>query len=131
MIQKNYELPEQQGTNHVILKMMDTTPYQSTQAYIDASPIYQIKKATNNPMFKSIFFVIWGEKDEIVSPAEVINFIKVLKEYNVNTESFSVPDQGNFWLCVDKIRGSCSIDEYPNTIVSPEILKFLKAELTY
>lgn len=128
---KIHEHAEKTRTDKIILKFMGTDPYIAPKLYREASPIYLVDRAAENPMFNTQFLVIWGETDEIAIPDDHSKpFVEALQGAGIRVKTLSIPNRGHFWFTFEPGRiDADGLYNYPNTLVTPHVLAFLNDTL--
>lgn len=105
-------------------------PYkQNPEAFDSASPISHIEDAVANPIFDTKYYLIWGKTDPIINPNQSNIFYESLKKAKISVITSEIPDKGHLWFNeLPTIEGG-TVDYYPNNILYPKILHFLKESL--
>ncbi|MEI3608510.1 alpha/beta hydrolase [Pseudogracilibacillus sp. SO10305] len=124
------DLRENEEFKKLAEKLIGSTMIDNPEKYRLASPNYYIEEAVINPVFNPSFLLIWGETDKLVPPSQSKQFAKNLEAFGLEVETLSIPDKGHLWFNITANLEGGSINDYPNTIVAPKILEFLKKNLT-
>ncbi|RXT02836.1 alpha/beta hydrolase [Ammoniphilus sp. CFH 90114] len=117
------------NSDRKIEKVIGSTPDDAPEHYRDASPIHHIVQAAANPAFDTSYMIVWGDMDTVAHPSQSENFASKLKEAGIDTRTLVVPDDGHFWFNVLPGVEGGTIKDYPNTVVAPQVLAFLKERL--
>jgi acetyl esterase/lipase len=115
--------------NNKVEKMMGATPKEAPEEYKRASPINKIEEAVSNPAFDTSYFIIWGEDDEVALPSQSQNLTIKLQEAGVEVKALAIPGYGHFWFNILPDVEGGTIGDYPNTLIAPQIVEFLKEKL--
>jgi acetyl esterase/lipase len=104
------------------------TPPERPEAYAAASPLVYVRRlAEQGARLDTAWFIIWGETDELVSPAQSQTFVATLRDLRVPVETAAVPDYGHFWFTVQEEHPGRDVTEEPNASLAPRLLHFLQA----
>lgn len=106
-------------------------PYgHAPQLYRQASPMIYVNRAAENPRFRCGFLLIWGSSDMTVPPSNSELFAQRLEMAGLDVRTLVIPDANHSWLMPfpPGVRGG-TLHDYPNTVVVPEVLTFLRAKL--
>jgi len=96
------------------------------RAFTDASPTTYINGAAGSPTFDTNFFLIWGGTDKVLNPRQSKIFYEKLRKANIGVEIAEIKDKGHFWF--NQLPGIKAgiVNDYPNNILYPKIINFLK-----
>ncbi|WP_228551100.1 alpha/beta hydrolase [Sporosarcina cascadiensis] len=96
------------------------------RAFKEASPISFINAAATRPTFDTSFYLITGKEDNIVNSFQSRIFFEKLKGANIDVELTEIDDIGHFWFnYIPGIKGG-GVEDYPNNIIYPDIISYLK-----
>ena len=105
-------------------------PYRhSPELYREASPITYVNRAAENLRSRCSFLLTWGGADMTVPPSNSELFAQSLEMAELDVLIQVIPDADHYWLMpFPGIHGG-TLQDYPNTVVMPEILSFLHRKL--
>ncbi|MFC7395484.1 alpha/beta hydrolase fold domain-containing protein [Scopulibacillus cellulosilyticus] len=129
-----YDLPAwQQYTmeardNDPVGQLMGGSCNEMPEKYKEASPYYKIKMLEKP--FNTIFFIIWGDSDDVVPASQSEAFSLLLEQKGFDTQTLVIPNKGHYWFNIfEGIEGG-SLKDDPNSLVVPNILNYLKMKLS-
>ncbi|EKN62635.1 hypothetical protein BABA_25266 [Neobacillus bataviensis LMG 21833] len=118
--------PVRERKNNMFEKLLGLPFKENERAFAGASPVTYIDEAVTSPTFDTNFYLIWGGKDQILNPSQSHVFYEKLTEANIEVEVTEIEDKGHFWFNqLPGIEGG-TITDYPNHLLYPKIISFLK-----
>ncbi len=125
--QENYLL---ERPDHALEHFMGETFQQAPEAYRSASPITYISQAKTNPQFNTRFLLTWGDADRVVAPYIEEDFARQLQQAEKQVRTVVIPGYDHFWFVPLPAGEGRTLQEYPNTIVAPQVVEFLRETLS-
>lgn len=108
---------------------MGATFQQAPEAYRSASPMNYIAQAKTNPQFNTRFLLTWGDTDTVVAPYIEEEFARRLQQAGKQVQTVVIPGYDHFWFVPFPPGEGRTLQEYPNTLVAPQVLEFLRKAL--
>jgi pimeloyl-ACP methyl ester carboxylesterase len=124
--QENYLL---ERPDHALEHFMGATFQQAPEAYRSASPMNYIAQAKTNPQFNTRFLLTWGHPDTVVAPYIEEEFARQLQQAGKQVQTVVIPRHDHFWFVPFPPGEGRTLQEYPNTVVAPQVLEFLRRAL--
>lgn len=111
--------------------LFGAAPSEQPEAYRRSSPAVRMGEDMPNEFFDTRFFMVWGETDKVVPPSQSENFIQQLERLGIEVEKHAVPEEGHYWFSILPGVDGGTVNDYPNRIVAPKLVRFLEKELLY
>lgn len=130
-VKKFWEYTKKTRNDDPVGRLIGASPDEAPEEYRKASPFQLLKGVSSHSFINTSFFFIWGDSDEVVPPSYSEDFAASLQQAGISVKTLSIPGQGHFWFNICPLPGieSGTVQDYPNTLVAPILLDFLKSKL--
>jgi acetyl esterase/lipase len=126
-----YDLPDwwrvtqpPKRTDDPVVRLMGRSYPEAKQDYESFSPLHRLQKLAGRPTAK--YLIIHGDQDAIVHHNQSERFHSALRDKDADVEAMLIPGAGHHWFTLaDDNPARRRVDEQPNTIVAPVLLRFL------
>ncbi len=124
--QENYLL---ERPDHALEHFFGATFEEAPERYRSASPINYIEHAQANSHFDTHFLLMWGDADTVVPSYVGEEFARQLQRAGKQVQTVVIPGQEHYWFVPFPPGEGRTLQEYPNTVVAPQVLEFLRKAL--
>jgi acetyl esterase/lipase len=127
-----YDLPDwwrvtqpPKRTDDPVVKLMGRPYPEAKEDYEDFSPLDRLQKLSGSPT--ASYLVIHGDQDAIVHHDQSERFVATLRAKGAKVEDMLIPGAGHHWFTLaDDNPARRRVDEEPNAIIAPLLLRFLE-----
>jgi acetyl esterase/lipase len=127
-VTKWWEYTQRSRDDDPVGRLFGAAPHECPEAYYQASPLQRLQEFSSNQLERTSLFLIWGDADQVVPPEQSEHFLWQLKRLGVKHKSLVIPEQGHFWFTILPGRDGGRLTDYPNRMIAPQLIEFLRSE---